>query len=222
VTDNVPSAPTNLPGPLSRGYAVFASDSGHEGANGSVDGAFSVNAEAYDNFMGEALKKTHDAALVIIDKRYGTHPYKAYFAGGSTGGREALTVAQRWPQDWDGVIAFYPAYDFTTLSLQQVRVTEGFAAPGAYLDTAQRALLLKAVMQACDGLDGAVDGLISVQCDVQSGDGLRRRQATALPRRCRARRHVPVGPADRGAKHDEHAPRVRVSARKRRNAVPWL
>jgi feruloyl esterase len=161
VTDNVPSAPTNLPGPLSRGYAVFASDSGHEGANGSVDGAFSVNAEAYDNFMGEALKKTHDAALVIIDKRYGTHPYKAYFAGGSTGGREALTVAQRWPQDWDGVIAFYPAYDFTTLSLQQVRVTEGFAAPGAYLDTAQRALLLKAVMQACDGLDGAVDGLIS-------------------------------------------------------------
>jgi len=161
VTGNVPSAPPDLPGPLSRGYAVFASDSGHEATNGAVSGAFSVNAEAYDNFMGEALKKTHDAALVIIDAHYGAHPHKAYFAGGSTGGREALTVAQRWPQDWDGVIAFYPAYDFTTLSLQQLRVTEGFAAPGAYLDTAQRALLLKAVMQACDGLDGVVDGLIS-------------------------------------------------------------
>lgn len=161
VTGNVPSPPANLPGPLSRGYAVFASDSGHEATNGAVNGAFSVNAEAYDNFMGEALKKTHDASLLIIDAHYGTHPLKAYFAGGSTGGREALTVAQRWPRDWDGVIAFYPAYDFTTLSLQQLRVTEGFAAPGAYLDTAQRALLLNAVMQACDGLDGVVDGLIS-------------------------------------------------------------
>ena len=161
VTGNVPSAPADLPGPLSRGYAVFASDSGHEATNGSVNGAFSVNAEAYDNFMGQALKKTHDASLLIIDAHYGTHPSKAYFAGGSTGGREALTVAQRWPRDWDGVIAFYPAYDFTTLSLQQLRVTEGFAAPGAYLDTAQRALLLNAVMQTCDGLDGVVDGLIS-------------------------------------------------------------
>ncbi|WP_321922087.1 tannase/feruloyl esterase family alpha/beta hydrolase [Paraburkholderia guartelaensis] len=161
VTGNVPSAPADLPGPLSRGYAVFASDSGHEATNGAVNGAFSVNTEAYDNFMGAALKKTHDAALVVIKAHYGAHPIKAYFAGGSTGGREALTVAQRWPRDWDGVIAFYPAYDFTTLSLQQLRVTEGFAAPGAYLDTAQRALLLKAVMQACDGLDGVVDGLIS-------------------------------------------------------------
>ncbi|WP_248295172.1 tannase/feruloyl esterase family alpha/beta hydrolase [Paraburkholderia sp. UYCP14C] len=161
ITGNVPSAPADLPGPLSRGYAVFASDSGHEATNGGVNGAFSVNAEAYDNFMGEALKKTHDASLEIIDAHYGTHPSKAYFAGGSTGGREALTVAQRWPQDWDGIIAFYPAYDFTTLSLQQLRVTEGFAAPGAYVDTAQRALLLNAVMQACDGLDGVVDGLIS-------------------------------------------------------------
>ncbi|SDR45723.1 tannase/feruloyl esterase family alpha/beta hydrolase [Paraburkholderia tuberum] len=161
ITGNVPSAPAALPGPLSRGYAVFASDSGHEASNGSVNGAFSVNAEAYDNFMGEALKKTHDASLVTIDAHYGTHPSRAYFAGGSTGGREALTVAQRWPRDWDGIIAFYPAYDFTTLSLQQLRVTEGFAAPGAYLDTAQRALLLNAVMQACDGLDGVVDGLIS-------------------------------------------------------------
>jgi feruloyl esterase len=163
VTGNVPSAPTNLPGPLSRGYAVFASDSGHEATNGAVNGAFSVNTEAYDNFMGEALKKTHDAALRIITAHYRMQPRNAYFAGGSTGGREALTVAQRWPQDWDGIIAFYPAYDFTTLSLQQLRATEAFAAPGAYPDTAQRALLLKAVMQACDGLDGAVDGLISNQ-----------------------------------------------------------
>lgn len=160
VTGNVPSGPTNVLGPLSRGYAVFSSDSGHEGID-SVDGAFSVNAEAYNNFMGDALKKTHDATLIIINKHYGALPQKAYFAGGSTGGREALTVAQRWPQDWDGAIAFYPAYDFTTLNQQWLRVTEAFAASGAYVDMAQRALLLKAVMQACDGLDGVVDGLIS-------------------------------------------------------------
>ncbi|MGF6964897.1 pimeloyl-ACP methyl ester carboxylesterase [Paraburkholderia sp. WC7.3g] len=113
------------------------------------------------DFDRSELHRQADASLVIIDAHYGKHPYKAYFAGGSTGGREALTVAQRWPREWDGIIAFNPAYDFTTLSLQQLRVTEGFAAPGAYLDTAQRALLLNAVMQACDGLDGVVDGLIS-------------------------------------------------------------
>ncbi|WP_375509191.1 tannase/feruloyl esterase family alpha/beta hydrolase [uncultured Caballeronia sp.] len=162
VTGNVPSGAIDELGPLGRGYAVFASDSGHQSTNGIVDGSFSVNQEAYDNFAGAALKKTHDAAVFLIKARYAvTGPSKSYFAGGSTGGREALTVAQRWPADWDGVIAFYPAYDFTSLSLQQLRATQGFAAPGGYLNTAKRTLLFKTVMGACDALDGATDGIIS-------------------------------------------------------------
>lgn len=70
-------------------------------------------------------------------------------------------MAQRWPADWDGLIALYPAYDFTSLSLQQLRATEGFAASDAYLDTAKRTVLFKTVMGACDALDGATDGIIS-------------------------------------------------------------
>lgn len=163
VTGNVPNGPTNALAPLGRGYAVFASDSGHEAnALGAVDGSFSVNQEAYDNFAGDALKKTRDTALFLIKARYAVAAVtKAYFAGGSTGGREALTVAQRWPADWDGVIALYPAYDFTSLSLQQLRAAVGFAAPGAYPDQAKRAVLFNTVMAACDSLDGAIDGIIS-------------------------------------------------------------
>lgn len=162
VTGNVPSAPIDALGPLGRGYAVFASDSGHESASGAVDGSFSVNQEAYANFAGAALKKTRDAAIFLIKARYAVAgASESYFAGGSTGGREALTVAQRWPADWDGVIAFYPAFDFTSVSLQQLRVTEGFAASGAYLDTAKRTVLFKTVMAACDALDGVADGIIA-------------------------------------------------------------
>jgi Tannase and feruloyl esterase len=84
-----------------------------------------------------------------------------YFAGGSTGGRESLTVIQRWPEDWDGAIALYPAWDFTALTLGQLDATEAFAAPGAFLDTAKRGVLYGAVLAACDSLDGVADGVIS-------------------------------------------------------------
>ena len=50
-------------------------------------------------------------ALHIIKARYASSPQKSYFAGGSTGGREALAAIQRWPADWDGAIAWYPAWN---------------------------------------------------------------------------------------------------------------
>jgi hypothetical protein len=166
VTSNTPNGPVNAPVPLGRGYAVFASDSGHQDAN-AADGAFSVNQEAYLNFMGDALKKTRDTAFSLIKTFYNTNGVeRAYFAGGSTGGRESLTVVQRWPEEWDGAIALYPAWDFTALTLGQLDATEAFAAPGAFLDSAKRGLLYSAALAACDSLDGVADGVISnvLQC----------------------------------------------------------
>jgi hypothetical protein len=162
-TGNVPAGPTAQLTPLGRGYATFASDSGHQAnALGSEDGSFGVNDEAINNFDGDALKKTRDVAVFLVDARYAVKaPKRAYFAGGSSGGREALAVVQRWPQDWDGSIVLYPAWAAASLDLQFGRITRALAAPGAYLDQPKRKVLLNAVLATCDTLDGVADGLIS-------------------------------------------------------------
>lgn len=158
--------PTVALSPLLRGYATFASNSGHQAIPGaapssSVDAAFAMNDEALANYAGDALKKTHDTAMRLIVRTYGRGPDRTYFAGGSNGGREALLVTQRWPQDFDGVIAAYPFWNGGTTALTFGYVMNGFAAPGAYPNPAKQALLYNAVMDACDGLDGLRDGLVS-------------------------------------------------------------
>lgn len=150
--------------PLYLGYATFSSDSGHQAnKNASRDGSFGGNDEAVRNFSGDALKKVHDAALALLQRHYQQPPTRLYFYGGSTGGREALAVAQRWPADWDGVVSMFPAWNAASLDLQFGRITRAFAAPGAYPSQAKRRRLFDAAMQACDALDGVKDGLISNQ-----------------------------------------------------------
>lgn len=165
VTANVPNGPVDKPTPLGRGYATFASDSGHQAnALGSQDGSFALNEEAARNFGGDAIKKTFDAATYITKMRYAVDKVqKAYFAGGSTGGREALAAITRWPADWDGAIAWYPAWNDAAALLGGHRMSRALAQPGAYPSPAKRQLLFNAAMATCDGLDGVVDGLISHQ-----------------------------------------------------------
>lgn len=164
VTGNVPNGPVDQLVPLGRGYATFASDSGHQANSfGSQDGTWGLNDEATANFGGDALKKTHDAALFLVKARYASAPVRAYFAGGSTGGREALASIQRWPADWDGAIAWYPAWNDASALLGGQRMNRALAQPDAYPDQAKRSVIYRAAMEACDGLDGVVDGLISNQ-----------------------------------------------------------
>ncbi|MET0310859.1 MAG: tannase/feruloyl esterase family alpha/beta hydrolase [Burkholderiaceae bacterium] len=164
VAGNVSNGPADQPLPLARGYAVFASDSGHQaGAAGSLDGAFGRNDEALKNWGGDALKKTRDAAVFVIRARYAEAPAKAYFAGGSTGGREAIQSIQRWPADWDGAIAWYPAWNQASAMLGGQAGTLALSRPGAYPDGAKRLAVFQAALQACDGLDNVTDGIISNQ-----------------------------------------------------------
>mgnify|MGYP000961823700 CR=1 FL=1 len=165
VAGNVSAGPTDQPTPLGRGYATFGSDAGHQAnASGSLDGRFLQNDEAVRNFGGEALKKTRDAALFLISRHYAQgKPQKAYFAGGSTGGREALSLAQRWPDDWDGIIAWYPAWNQLSAMLGGHRVSRALAQKGAYPNPAKRAVLHRAVLETCDLLDGVADGVVSNQ-----------------------------------------------------------
>ncbi len=151
--------------PLDRGMVVYGSDSGHTNAATSLptlDGSFGQDDEALRNFAGDALKKTHDATAFVVQRYYGgTQPAHSYFAGGSSGGREALAVVQRWPADFDGVIAAYPAYSAATLDLWFGMMARELAKPGAFPSPTQQKLLYQSVVAACDGQDGVVDGLVS-------------------------------------------------------------
>lgn len=165
VTGNVSAGPVDQPLPIARGYAVFGSDAGHQaGALASLDASFGLNDEALNNYnSGDALKKTRDAAIAIVEAHYGRKPTRSYFSGGSTGGREALTAIQRWPQDWDGAIAWYPARAGMVSILGGHRMSRALAQPGAYPNATKRDALFRSAMQACDALDGVADGLISHQ-----------------------------------------------------------
>jgi len=154
--------------PLARGYATFGSDSGHHrsyfplpDAINTLNAKFARNAEMQRNFAGDALKKVHDVAMELMRRRYGVAPRRMYFIGGSTGGREALRVAQRYPEDYDGVLAAYAAWDQVELDLQFMRTAQALYAPGGFLGYAQTRLIARTVQRACDAQDGLRDGIIS-------------------------------------------------------------
>ncbi|MEV7043499.1 tannase/feruloyl esterase family alpha/beta hydrolase [Amycolatopsis sp. NPDC051061] len=165
LASNVPFGPADRPVPLARGYATFASDSGHQqnpAAPPSLDGSFGANDEALLNFAaGDALKKTRDASLFLIRHAYTATPAEVYFAGGSTGGREALTVAQRWPAAFDGVISAFPAWNNLAEVLDLGYLTQVLSRPGAFPGVDKQTLLYNSVISACDGADGLVDKVVS-------------------------------------------------------------
>jgi len=158
--NQVPYGPAGAT-PLASGYVTMGSDSGHKGQ--VADGSFALNQEALVNFGGDQLKKTHDAALHLIRARYGRAPRHFYIAGASQGGHEVFLAVQRWPQDYDGAIATHPVYNFTLLQTDGNALARKMYANGGagWLNPRKLALLQSAVMAACDGLDGAADGVIS-------------------------------------------------------------
>ena len=145
--------------PLGQGYATFGSDSGHAG--NSTDASFALNEGAIVNFGYAHIKKTKDVAHALIRLRYAASPTKSYWAGASTGGREGMTAVQRYPSDYDGVIANAPAINFTGVRLQGVKIGQADYAAGGYLNTAKQLLILKVVTDTCDADDGATDGIVS-------------------------------------------------------------
>jgi len=148
--------------PLKQGYVTLGSNGGHRGGAG-FDGTFGLDAEPLINYGKQSIKKTHDVAMAIIKKAYGRAPDRFYFIGGSQGGHEALDAAARYPDDYDGVVAHYPAYNVTMLHLGSWNVGKAlYADKGAgWMDPAHVKLITDAVMAKCDTLDGAKDGIVS-------------------------------------------------------------
>ncbi|MEY4641852.1 MAG: hypothetical protein RLZZ227_1846 [Pseudomonadota bacterium] len=154
--------PTTEQTPLARGYVTLGSDSGHQSTIG-FDGRFFLNREAMDNYGHMQVKKTHDVAMQLIQTRYGAASERNYFIGGSQGGHEGFDALQRYPDDYDGVVAGYPAHNVVMLHLAALQVTRALMADGnaGWLNPQQAAFLVSKVYETCDALDAAADGIIS-------------------------------------------------------------
>ena len=153
------------PVPVARGYATFATDGGHQGGGSDFipDARFGMNDEQLRNFGGDQLKKARDVALELIKLRYGKSASKTYFMGDSGGGHEAMVVVQRWPQDYDGVIAVYPSLAWTSnfMKLQMIGREMRLNGGAAWISRAKTDSIRAALLQACDSADGLADNNIS-------------------------------------------------------------
>jgi feruloyl esterase len=155
---------------VARGFATYGSDSGHQASFGRRGGPppagpaaddWTLNEEAIANLGYMQMKKTHDAAMVIIERMYGGRPRFNYYVGSSQGGREALTVAQRYPADYDGISATVPIVGFSTLMLapELIRIHEKPLAN--WVTPAKVNAIRGEFMRQCDALDGLADGIIN-------------------------------------------------------------
>jgi pimeloyl-ACP methyl ester carboxylesterase len=143
-----------------QGVATYGSDSGHQaGAGASAE--WTLNDEAIKNLGYMQMKKTRDAAMVLLQRIYGVRPRFNYYIGTSQGGREALTVAQRYPADYDGIVSNVPIVGFSSLMLapELIRIREK---PVANWVTRAKANAIRGeFMRQCDSLDGLADGIIN-------------------------------------------------------------
>ena len=161
---------------LARGFAVVSSDSGHEGA--VFDSSFFADQQAALDFLNQSIGKVMNVARPLLRAHYGKGAAHSYFVGCSTGGREAMISAQRYPNEFDGIVAGAPAMrtSYSNLALGWVSAALNSVAPkdaqGHYLTAqalsdADRQLVVSALLKRCDALDGVADGLIfnSRGCD---------------------------------------------------------
>jgi hypothetical protein len=156
----VPAARFDRPSPLGQGYVTYGTDSGHQTRPGDPPQAFAMNDEALVNFAHASYKKVRDVAVAVMKRAYGEPPRKMYFVGSSEGGREGLTMAQRYPRDFDGIFARVPLIQWT--ALQHAGLRDGLALTGGgWLNPARVKLVHDAVLIACDAADGAADGIVS-------------------------------------------------------------
>src|SRR5215472_1190255 len=148
--------------PLALGYASGATDTGHEGGSGS----FALDANGRLNWQlirDNAHVGIHDmtvTAKALTQVMYGVIPRYSYFNGCSTGGRQALMEAQRYPRDYDGVVAGAPAINWNRLHPQQLWGPVLMNAARNPIPACKLEAATAAAITACDAIDGVKDGVI--------------------------------------------------------------
>ena len=164
-TGDIPLLHASAVSALARRYAVVATDGGHQG----MDASFGVEQEARLDYAYRELGTTADMAKELIGQYYRREPSHSYFMGCSNGGREAMMAAQRFPLQFDGVVAGNPGFHLSHAAIAEVWDTITFSAIApkdvsgqpilarAFSD-ADLQLVSKAVLEACDTQDGLKDG----------------------------------------------------------------
>jgi feruloyl esterase len=159
----------SVPG-LARGFAVVSTDTGHQG-QGAFDGAFQQEQQASLDFAYSAIGRVATLAKQVIAIHYARPADHSYFAGCSTGGREAMLMAQRYPTYFDGVIAGAPAMrtNFSGIGDEWVATMLNSVAPKdasgkpltrQALSESDKKTVIDGFLNACDAGDGVKDGMV--------------------------------------------------------------
>ena len=153
---------SGLIGPVRQGYAAGSTDTGHPGGSGS----FALDSTGHLNWLlirDNAYLGIHEmtvTAKAVIEAFYGTAARHAYFNGCSTGGRQGLSEAQRYPADYDGILSGAPAINWTRLHMEQMWGTVVMLAEKNPVPSCKFAAATAAAVAACDGNDGVKDGVL--------------------------------------------------------------
>ena len=143
---------------LRRGYATSSTDTGHTGNSM----AFALgHRQKYVDFGYRSSHEMTVKAKAIIDAFYGTPPLRSYWNGCSQGGRQGITEAARYPSDFDAIIAGAPAIDYMRLHAARMALNLFVhRSEGSYIPPEKYPTIHRAVLEACDAVDGLTDGLI--------------------------------------------------------------
>jgi len=148
-----------MAGALAEGYAVASNDTGHTGGNA----LFAIDhPERLVDFAYRAVHEMTVQSKSIIAAYYGRAPRLSYWNGCSTGGRQGLMSAQRYPNDFDAILAGAPANNQTHLHAWDLSVAvPTLQEPASAVPVEKLELVTRATLAACDGDDGVVDGLLT-------------------------------------------------------------
>src|SRR5215475_4371830 len=138
-------------------FAVAQTNTGHDAAKEPL-GTFAVNRQKLLDYAFRAVHVTAETSKRIIREYYGTTPRRSYFDGCSTGGRQGLMSAQRFPEDFDGIVVGAPVLNFTGTMTNYVSIARALEAAPVPLEKLK--IIADRVYAKCDGVDGLVDGLI--------------------------------------------------------------
>jgi feruloyl esterase len=152
-------------GSLQAGYATVGTDTGHQGH--PVDASWALNnLERLVNFGHQAVHRTAVTAKALIKGYYGAEIARSYFTGCSRGGGQALMEAQRYPEDFDGIVAGAPAHNWIGLAALATQITEAmYPDPDdlrkAVVGPEEKELIQSSYLAMCDAQDGITDGILN-------------------------------------------------------------
>jgi hypothetical protein len=144
---------------MKKGYATAGTDDGHQGS--PVDGSWATgHPEKVKDFGYRAVHETSVKAKKLVEAFYQKPPSYSYFNGCSEGGREALMEAQRYPEDFNGILAGAPAHKWTELMFGFAWNAQALNAPASFIPEAKRRAVREAALAACGAQDGVKDAFI--------------------------------------------------------------